>query len=117
MAAFLNILVGFLTGILSGFGVGGGTLLLLWLTMVQGFPQLQAGGVNLCYFIACAVPALYGHVKNRLIEARAVLFCALAGVPACIAASLLAANMDTSLLRRFFGGFLLLIGLREVFRP
>ena len=31
------------TGVLSGFGVGGGTLLLLWLTLVQGMEQLQAG--------------------------------------------------------------------------
>lgn len=115
MAIFFNILVGFLTGILSGFGVGGGTLLLLWLTMVQETPQLKAGAVNLVYFIACALPALWGHIKNGLIEKQAVLCCALAGVPACIAASFLAAGMDTGLLRRIFGGFILVIGLREVF--
>lgn len=115
MNTILNIIIGFLTGILSGFGIGGGTLLLLWLTLVQSLPQLRAGGINLVYFISCALPALYGHIKNGLIDTKAVLLCALAGVPACVAASLLAAGMDTSLLRRIFGGFILIVGLREVF--
>ena len=111
----LNALIGFLTGILSGFGIGGGTLLLLWLTMVSHTPQLQAGGINLIYFIACALPALWGHIKNGLVDFQAVLFCALAGAPACAAGALLASQLDASLLRRIFGGFILLIGLREVF--
>ncbi len=115
MSVALDVLVGFLTGVLSGFGIGGGTLLLLWLTMAQQLPQLKAGAINLVYFIACALPALWGHRKNGLLDTKAVLYCALAGVPACVAASLLAAGMDTSLLRRIFGGFILVVGLREVF--
>lgn len=107
--------IGFLTGILSGFGIGGGSLLLLWLTAVQGMEQLQAGGVNLLYFISCALPALWGHIKNGLLEKQAVLWGTLAGIPACAAASLLAAGMDTGLLRRCFGAFILAVGLREVF--
>lgn len=115
MTVWLGVLIGLLTGILSGFGVGGGTLLLLWLTAAQGYEQLRAGGINLLYFIACALPALYGHIKNGLVELSAVFWCALAGVPACIGASLLAAGMDTGLLRRCFGAFILVVGVREVF--
>lgn len=111
----IAVLIGALTGVLSGFGVGGGTLLLLWMTAVQGLQQVQAGGVNLLYFITCALPAIFGHIKNGLIEGQAVLWCTLAGVPACIAASFLAAGMDTELLRRFFGAFILVIGVKELF--
>lgn len=111
----MGILVGALTGVLSGLGVGGGTLLLLWMTSVGGMEQARAGGVNLLYFIACALPAVFGHVKNGLIEKKAVFWCAVSGVPACIAASFLAASMDTGLLRRLFGGFILVIGVREIF--
>lgn len=106
---------GFFTGLLSGFGVGGGTLLLLWLTMAQGMDQLRAGGVNLVYFIFCAGPALWGHIKNGLIEGRALLWCGLGGVPACVAASVLAGGLDASLLRRLFGAFILVIGVKELF--
>lgn len=113
--ALINLLVGLLTGVLSGFGIGGGTLLILWLTLFCGMDQLQAGGINLVYFSCAAIPALCGHGKNKLIEARAAIPCIAAGVPACIAAALFAAETDVSLLRRGFGVLLLVIGMREVF--
>jgi len=109
------MLIGALTGVLSGFGIGGGTLLVLWLTLAGGFDQLRAGGVNLVYFICCALPALIGHIKNRLIEKNAVLWCALFGVPACVCAAFLAAALDVTLLRRCFGVLLLFVGWRELF--
>lgn len=115
MTWLFSALAGFLTGVLSGFGIGGGTLLILWLTMVSGMDQLKAGGVNLLYFVCCALPALWGHWKNGLIEKKTVLWCVLAGLPACGAAALLAAYLDVTLLRRIFGAFLIVIGFRELF--
>ncbi len=114
MMWLLSVLAGAATGVLSGFGIGGGTLLLLWLTLVSGMDQLQAGGINLLYFVSCALPAIRGHFKNGLIEKRAVLWCVLAGFPLCIAAALLASFLDVSLLRRLFGIFLLVIGFKEL---
>ena len=106
--------VGLVTGILSGFGVGGGSLLMLYLTMFAGVQQYAAGGINLLYFIACAPAALWSHIKNGLIDRQAVLWCTLAGVPVSVAAAFLAAQMDVSLLRRAFGVLLLYIGVREL---
>ena len=51
---FLDFIVGAATGVLSGFGIGGGTLLVLYLTAVGGIEQTIAGGINLLYFIGCA---------------------------------------------------------------
>lgn len=111
----MAVLVGLLTGILSGFGIGGGSLLLLYLTLFAGVSQYQAGGINLLYFIACAPAALVSHIKNRLVQGRAVKWCVLAGVPASVLAALLAARMDTDWLRRAFGVFLLYVGAKELF--
>lgn len=110
----LSIAVGVATGILSGFGIGGGSLLMLYLTVLAGVLQRAAAGLNLIYFIACAPAALYSHTKNKLIDGRAVLWCTLAGVPVSVAAAMLAGSIDTSLLRRLFGVFLLYIGVREL---
>ncbi len=115
MTVLFAVLVGLLTGVLSGFGVGGGSLLLLYLTLCAGVGQYQAGGVNLLYFIACAPAALVSHIKNGLVEGGAVKWCVLAGVPASVLAALLAARMDTDWLRRAFGVFLLYIGAKELF--
>lgn len=111
---FLPILIGLATGVLSGFGIGGGSLLMLYLTLFAGFAQQAAAGVNLLYFIACAPAALLSHIKNRLVETRAVLWCTLAGVPTSVAASLLADATGLSLLRRLFGVLLLYIGVKEL---
>lgn len=115
MMWFLSLLAGALTGVLSGFGIGGGTLLILWLTLVSGLTQQQAGGINLLYFVCCALPALWGHAKNKLVEKQAVLWCTLLGLPACILGAILASLLDVTLLRRLFGVFLLFIGFRELF--
>lgn len=110
----LPILAGLVTGILSGFGIGGGSLLMLYLTLVEHLPQAAAAGVNLLYFICCAPAALISHIKNRLVEQRAVVWCTLAGLPTTAAASLLAGATDVSLLRRLFGVLLLYIGIKEL---
>ena len=115
MTIALAVLVGALTGVLSGFGIGGGSLLLLYLTLCAGMEQFAAGGVNLLYFIACAPAALVSHIRNRLVEGKAVLWCVPTGVVTSVLAALLAARMDTDWLRRAFGVFLLYVGAREFF--
>ena len=78
-------------------------------------PQFTAGGINLLYFLACAPAALVSHVKNRLIDRKAVLSCVPAGALTSLAAALLASHTDVSLLRRLFGVLLLVIGAKELF--
>ncbi len=115
MKTLIAFFVGAATGVISGFGIGGGSLLMLYLTLFAKMPQFKAGGLNLMYFAACAPAALYSHIKNRLIEWRAVIYGVLAGVPASVAAALLAAKINTDLLRRAFGLFLLYVGAKELF--
>lgn len=112
---FLNFAIGLLTGILSGFGIGGGSLLILYLTVWGGINQFQAGGINLLYFIFCAPAALVSHVKNKLIDKKAAMVCTMAGVFTSVLAAYLASKLDVSLLRRAFGVFLLYIGAKELF--
>lgn len=111
----LNFLIGLGTGILSGFGIGGGSLLILYLTSFAGVNQYVAGGINLLYFVFCAPAALLSHIKNRLIEKKAVIVCTIAGVLTSVGAAFVAAAIDVSLLRRAFGVFLLYIGIKEIF--
>lgn len=110
----LSVLVGLLTGILSGFGIGGGSLLLLYLTLVAGLPQYQAGGLNLLYFLACAPAALISHIQHHLVRWDAVKWSVFAGIPMSILAARAAATIRTDWLRRAFGVFLLYVGIREL---
>jgi len=115
MHFFLDIVAGAVTGILTGFGIGGGTLLILYLTMFRGTDQLAAQGINLLYFFPTAISALISHIKHRRIVWHAVLFAAGAGSLSTVAAALFASHLDTTLLRRIFGCFVIIIGVTELF--
>lgn len=114
-AVLIPFLVGAATGILSGFGVGGGTLLLVYLTAVLDMEQQTAQGINLLYFLPAAALALPAHWKNGYVEKRALLPTVGAGLICAGIAAWAASGMDTRLLRRCFGGFLVVIGLTQLF--
>ena len=104
---------GAVTGVLSGFGVGGGTLLLVYMTLVAGEEQTLAQGINLLYFLPAALLALPAHRKNGYIERKALLPAISAGLVCAGAAAWAATAVDVGLLRRCFGVFLVFVGLWE----
>ena len=57
-------LIGFLSGIISGMGIGGGTILIPALLFLTDITQQQAQGINLIYFIPTALTALMTHQKQ-----------------------------------------------------
>ncbi len=109
-------LAGAVTGILSGFGIGGGSLLLIYMTSFAGVPQNLAQGVNLLYFLPAAATALPAHVKNGYIEKAALLPAIGAGLAGTALAAWAATAMDVEILRKCFGGFLLIVGLQQLFQ-
>ena len=109
-------LAGAVTGVLSGFGVGGGSLLLIYMTSFAGVPQTLAQGVNLLYFLPTAATALPAHFKNGYVEKKALLPAIAAGLACSALAAWAATALDVEILRKCFGGFLIVIGLRELLR-
>lgn len=112
---WLGAFVGAATGVLTGAGIGGGTVLMLYMTLFIGMPQLQAQGTNLLYFLAASPPSLYFHVKNGLVEKRGGLLAAACGAVTCLLGSYLAGVIDPGWLKKGFGLVLLFIGIKEVF--
>lgn len=112
----LVILIAVASGIISGMGIGGGTILIPALIFIEGLNQHQAQGVNLIYFVPTAVIALITHAKNKNIEKQIVLPIVLTGLLGVAAGALIAVKMDAGLLKKLFGGFLLIMGLTEIFK-
>ena len=109
------LLAGLGTGVLSGFGVGGGTLLLVYMTAFAGVEQRLAQGINLLYFLPVGLMALPAHIKNGYIEKRALVSAILSGLLCAGLAAWVATAVEVELLRKWFGGFLILIGAMELF--
>lgn len=112
---FVSFLIATALGILAGLGVGGGSLLLLWLTQVMQFEQSQARLMNLLFYIPAALIATLYRRKHQQIKIKAALPGIVTGCSAALVLSLLTRGMDTSTLKRLLGGLLILIGCREVF--
>ena len=108
------LLVGLLAGVISGMGIGGGTLLIPALLYFTDLSQQQAQGVNLLYFLPTAVIALITHVKNGNVAVRTAKPLIWTGLAGAVGGALLAVWMEAELLRRLFGGFLFLMGILEV---
>lgn len=109
-------LVGFCAGIISGMGIGGGTILIPALLFLSDMNQQAAQGINLIYFIPTAVTALITHQKKGNLDwktARGLIFPGLTGA---VGGAFLAVSLESAWLRRIFGGFLFLMGLTEVFK-
>ena len=105
-------------GFLAGLGVGGGSLLMIWLTVALGMEYADARIINLLFFLPSALVATIFRHKQGSVSFKKILPAVLCG---CISATLFAfvgAKLDTSLTKKLFGGLLLFTGLRELlYRP
>ncbi len=111
----LPLLVGCATGILSAWGVGGGTLLLVVMTLFLGVDQPTARAINLLYFLPTAGMGLIYHRKNDLLDRPALRYAIPLGVAVSAGAAFLATAIDTDWLRRGFGIYLLIMGAIMLF--
>jgi uncharacterized protein len=110
----LILLIGFASGIISGMGIGGGTLLIPALVFIIGTKQQIAQSINLLVFIPSAIAALFVHIRKKNIEKGLLLKLAVTGCAGAVLGSLLAVNLDSNLLKKFFGIFLLIMGFYEI---
>ena len=106
----LDLCVGGVLGFLSGLGVGGGSLLMLWLTAVRGLEPKQAGAINLLFYLASA--GICCLLRRRSIPWQKLLPAALAGMlTAALCAGL---QLPGALLRRILAVLMLYTGFREL---
>lgn len=109
-----QLLLGTVLGFLGGIGVGGGSLLMLWLTVVLGLEHAMARSINLLFFLPCALIACCFRWKQGTLDFKAVLPAILAGCVAAGICSWLGTLLDISLVKKLFGGLLIVTGLREL---
>lgn len=109
------LIIGSLLGFLSGLGVGGGSLLMLWLTLVLGMEHSVARNINLLFFIPSAIIASLFRWKQGTLNLKKILPAIIAGCISAACFSFLSRHMDISILKKLFGILLLATGLRELF--
>ncbi len=110
------LLAGLLSGIISGMGIGGGTILIPALALLLKVGQHEAQGINLLYFIPTAIVSLWIHFKNKHVNSKIAWPIILFGLLGAVFGSVLAGFLEAKLLRRLFGFFLFAMGLYEILK-
>lgn len=105
------ILAGLTGGILAGMGMGGGTLTLPILVLVMNVAQLTAQFANLIAFLPSGTAAIFVHVKNGLVRKENLIYMLVPSIVACVGCSFFATEANGDLLKKLFGGFLVLVAV------
>ena len=111
----IEILIGMISGIVSGTGMGGGTILIFLLTFMMGIEQHIAQATNLIFFIPTSIVAIIVNFKNKNIDFKLAILISIFGILGAIIGANISLHTDVRLLKKCFGMFLAIIAVNEIY--
>ena len=110
-----EVLIGIISGIVSGTGMGGGTILIFLLSFILGIEQHTAQATNLIFFIPTSIVAIIVNLKNKNIDTKQAIIISIFGVLGAIIGANIAIYMDVKILKKGFGIFLIFVTINEIY--
>ncbi len=111
----MNIFAGVISGILGSMGLGGGGVLIIYLTLFTDTPQDTAQGINLLFFLPCAIVAIIVYSRKKLIVWKVAIPFAILGVVGSIIGSEISKHIDNNILTKLFGALLIIMAIKTFF--
>ena len=115
MQFFFCFLVSLISAFIASMGIGGGAVLLLFLTVFSATPVLTAQGINLLFFLPVGIIALCFHRKSGLLQWKQGVLCGIFGIPGVFLGGWIASHTDSAILSKIFALFLFALGLKTLF--
>lgn len=106
-----GFVAGLLSGIIGAMGLGGGAVLLIYLTLFKDVNQLKAQGINLIFFIPIALVSVAIYAFKKQIKWKTVLIFSAAGLLGAAAGVYMSESVGTAWLSKIFGGLLIAAGI------
>ena len=116
MSTVIPIIAGFLSGLIGSMGFGGGGVLIIYLVVFANMPQLQAQGINLIFFVPCAILATIIYTIKKQIDYKQILPVIIGGIIGAIISSFLLQSINTNYLSKAFAIFLIIMGVSSILR-
>ncbi len=116
MSTVISIIAGFLSGLIGAMGFGGGGVLIIYLSVFLNMPQLKAQGINLIFFIPCAIVAVIIYSIKKQIDYKSIYPVILGGVLGAILSSFILKSIETAWLSKIFAVFLIAMGIMQFIR-
>lgn len=111
----LEIIFGFISGIVTGLGMGGGTVLILLLSVFLKQEQHIAQAINLVFFIPTAIATIITNLRQKNIDLKLAINISIFGIIGAILGSLISSIFSSDLLKKSFAVFILLIAFHELY--
>lgn len=111
----LPVLFGLISGIVTGLGMGGGTVLILLLSLFLNMEQHIAQATNLIFFIPTSIAAIIMNIRQKNIELNLAFIICIFGIIGAIIGAIIAENISSKNLRKYFAIFILIIAIHEVY--
>lgn len=111
----LEIIFGLIAGIVTGLGMGGGTVLILLLSVFMGLEQHIAQATNLVFFIPTALAAILTNLKQKNIDLKLAINISFFGIIGAIIGAIISNNINSENLRKYFAIFILIIAFHEIY--
>lgn len=111
----MSVIFGIIAGIVTGLGMGGGTILILLLTLFMGLDQHIAQATNLVFFIPTAISAIIINLKQKNINIKLAIVISIFGIIGAIVGAIISDSIPSSSLRKYFAIFILIIALHEIY--
>ena len=115
MDILIYIIAGFLSGAVGSLGVGGGGVLIVFLTLFLEYSRDEAAVMNLIFFIPIALLSVIIYLKQKQIDVKRAVGLALSGLLGSVLGVYLSGVIETSLLSKIFGGILIAISIKTLF--
>lgn len=112
----LEIIFGLIAGIVTGLGMGGGTILILLLSLFMDMEQHVAQATNLVFFIPTSLAAIMINLKQKNVNLKVAIIISFFGIIGAMIGAVISENITSEKLRKYFAIFILFIDFHEVYK-
>ena len=110
-----EIIIGLISGIVSGTGMGGGTILILLLSLFMQLDQHVAQATNLIFFIPTSIASILTNIKQKNIDFKLAKTILIFGIIGTIIGAIISQKISSNILKKYFAIFILIIALHEIY--
>lgn len=111
-----EILIGGISGIVAALGMGGGTILILLLSLFMDLEQHIAQATNLVFFIPTSLAAIVINIKQKNVDFKLAVNISIFGILGSIIGVLISEKISSAHLRKYFAVFILIIAMHEIYK-
>lgn len=112
-----NLIAGLLSGTFAGMGLGGGAVLIIYLSWFTDNPQLNNQGINLLFFIPIGLFAVIMYSLKKKIKWSKVLPLALTAIPGICAGVFISQILSDTVISKIFAVLLIIFGIFQIISP